>query len=264
MAVSRLLSRALRDALQRRLRAAGYQIVRVPDGGAELPPDIAADGAFLELYEQCRHFTMTSVERMYALYQAVRHVARHGIGGDLVECGVWKGGSAMLCALALREMGETARDLYLYDTYGGMAEPDERDVSYAGEAAREQWEQSRRGEVTDWCFSPLEEVRANLLGTGYPAERLHFVKGRVEDTIPATAPDRVALLRLDTDWYESTRHELEHLYPLVAPGGVVIIDDYGYWRGAREATDEYLDRTSEPLLLGRIDFTGRISVKPGR
>jgi O-methyltransferase len=264
MAVSRLVPRAIRDAVQRRLGAAGYRIVRVPQGGEELPPDIAGDAGFLALYERCRPFTMTSLERMYALYQAVRYVARHRIPGDVVECGVWKGGSAMLCALALREAGDTGRDLYLYDTYEGMAEPDERDVSYAGEAARGQWEESRRGEVTDWCFSPLEEVRANLLATGYPAERLHFVKGRVEDTIPGTVPPRVALLRLDTDWYESTRHELEHLYPLVPAGGVVIIDDYGYWQGAREATDEFLDRTAEPLLLGRIDFTGRISVKPGR
>ena len=78
-----------------------------------------------------------------------------------------------------------------------------------------------------------------LHGTGYPPERIHFVRGPVEETLPAGAPDEIALLRLDTDWYESTRHELEHLYPRLAAGGVLLVDDYGHWEGARKAVDEY-------------------------
>src|SRR5690606_24776929 len=102
---------------------------------------------------------------------------------------------------------------------------------------------------------------SNMVSTGYPMERCHFVEGKVEDTIPATVPDRISLLRLDTDWYESTRHELEHLWPLLQPGGVLIIDDYGHFEGARKAVDEYfLDRSDAPLL-NRIDYTGRIAIK---
>ncbi|MDB4949148.1 MAG: hypothetical protein JWM27_1797 [Gemmatimonadetes bacterium] len=258
-----LVPGALRSAIRNGLGALGYQVVRAAAHAPGVPTDIARDARFLALLERCRPFTMTSVERMYALYQAVGHVSRAGIAGAVVECGVWRGGSAMLCALALLEGGDTERDLYLYDTFEGMAKPDERDVSHEGEVALETWSRSP-AEDGGWCYSPIDEVRRNLLGTGYPEARLHFVKGKVEDTLPGTIPAGVALLRLDTDWYASTRHELEHLYPRLAPGGVLIVDDYGFWEGARQATDEFLDALPSPLLLGRIDDTGRIAVKPGR
>ena len=115
------------------------------------------------------------------------------------------------------------------------------------------------GRVCAPCAT-LDEVAApTCAATGYPAERLHFVEGKVEDTIPEQAPERIALLRLDTDWYESTRHELEHLYPRLSPGGVLIIDDYGHWEGARQAVDEYF---KGEVYLHRIDYTGRLAIKP--
>ena len=112
-----------------------------------------------------------------------------------------------------------------------------------------------------WAIASLEDVEAGMAETGYPSERIHFHPGRVEATIPAQAPDRISILRLDTDWYESTRHELEHLYDRVPSGGVLILDDYGFWEGARQAVDEFLTRTREPLLLVPM-ATGRIAVKP--
>jgi hypothetical protein len=105
------------------------------------------------------------------------------------------------------------------------------------------------------------EVRAALLSTGYPAERVHLVEGRVEDTLPAAAPDAIALLRLDTDWYAGTKHELETLYPRLSPGGVLILDDYGHYEGARRAVDEYFADAGGRPLLSRIDYTGRVGVK---
>jgi O-methyltransferase len=111
-----------------------------------------------------------------------------------------------------------------------------------------------------WCIASLDDVRANLLSTGYPANQIHFVPGKVEQTIPKTLPERLALLRLDTDWYESTKHELEHLYPRLSNDGVLIIDDYGHWRGAREAVDEFFLRSRHPLLH-RLDYTGRLMLK---
>jgi hypothetical protein len=113
-----------------------------------------------------------------------------------------------------------------------------------------------------WGYSPIEDVRRNLLGTGYPTDRLHFVKGKVEDTIPGETPEQIALLRLDTDWYGSTKHEMQHLYPLVAQGGVLIVDDYGHWQGARSAVDEYLATNGIHLLLNRTDASGRLAIKP--
>jgi hypothetical protein len=115
-----------------------------------------------------------------------------------------------------------------------------------------------------WCYSSLDEVRSNMVRTGYPVDRMRFVKGKVEDSIPGQAPAQIALLRLDTDFYESTYHELRHLYPRLAPGGVLIIDDYGHWAGARKATDQYFAELGRPVLLQRIDYTGRLAIVDGR
>ncbi len=215
----------------------------------------------MELYELCKPFTMTSLERLYALYQATRYIVTKGIAGDFVECGVWRGGSMMLCAYLLNKAGATDRQLYLYDTYAGMSEPTEVDVSIHHESARDEWQSAQQNQITDWCFASLSEVRDNMRRTGYPEDNIQLVQGKVEETIPSQAPTRIALLRLDTDWYESTRHELRHLYPRLEPSGVLIIDDYGYWQGARQATDEYFAEAGAPVLLNRIDETGRLVVK---
>jgi hypothetical protein len=113
-----------------------------------------------------------------------------------------------------------------------------------------------------WGIAPLESVRTNVESTDYPVECVRYIQGRVEDTIPLEAPDQIALLRLDTDWYESARHELVHLYPRLVPGGVLVIDDYGHWQGARKAVDEYLAEHGIRVLLCRMDYTGRIALKP--
>jgi predicted O-methyltransferase YrrM len=106
-------------------------------------------------------------------------------------------------------------------------------------------------------------VRANLARTNYDPQLINFVLGPVEQTIPATMPSEIALLRLDTDWYESTRHELEHLWPLLRVGGVLIIDDYGHFQGARQAVDEFFGRQPHRPLLHRVDYSARVAVKSG-
>lgn len=219
------------------------------------------DPTFRSLYGKCRPFTRTSIERMYAAYQATNYVVDCGLPGALVECGVWKGGSSMIMALTLLERGVRDRDIYLYDTFKGMTEPGERDVNAAGEDARPIWQQRQRDGVNTWAYSPLAEVQENFVRTGYPMDKVHLVEGKVEQTIPSQMPEAIALLRLDTDWYESTLHELTHMYPRLARGGALIIDDYGSWRGAREATDEYFRQRRTPVLLNRIDYTGRLIVK---
>lgn len=219
---------------------------------------------FLELYEQCREQTMTSLERMHALYSATRYVAQNGIGGAFVECGVWRGGSVMLMAATLLRHRDTTRDLWLYDTFSGMTRPTGDDVqAMTGRTAREILDERPR--TTDdpfWGVSARSVVEGNLRSTAYPWDRFHFVEGDVEATIPASVPEEIALLRLDTDWYASTKHELTHLYPRLVRGGVLIIDDYGYWEGARKAADEFFGSVQPRPLLHRIDYTGRICVKP--
>jgi O-methyltransferase len=218
---------------------------------------------FLELYELCREQTMTSIERMYALYTAVRHVVETGIEGDFAECGVWRGGSVMLMAYTLQRLGCTDRTLWLYDTFSGMTPPSSNDVQeMTGRSAADILAGSPKSDDDPfWGVAPRVIVEKNLAATGYPREQIRFVAGDVLETIPGSAPERLALLRLDTDWYASTRHELEQLYPRLARGGVLIVDDYGYWRGARKATDEYFATLPRRPLLHRIDYTGRICVK---
>ena len=112
-----------------------------------------------------------------------------------------------------------------------------------------------------WCYASLDDVRENMKKTGYPLDNIRCIQGRVEEKIPAFMPKGViSLLRLDTDWYESTRHEMINLYPKLAIGGALIIDDYGHWLGAKLAVDEYF-AANKPILLNRIDYTDRVGVK---
>jgi hypothetical protein len=219
-----------------------------------LPPDFEEDAAWT--YLAVRPFTMTTPERVYALVRAVEHVVARGVSGAVVECGVWRGGSMMAAALTLLWIGAADRELFLFDTFDGMTAPTAED----GEWERREYRRlAEAGEK--WVCSPFDGVARNLASTGYPAGLIRYVAGRVEDKLPAEAPDRIAILRLDTDFYESTRHELEHLYPLLAPGGLLIVDDYGSFRGARRAVDEYICDHHLPLFLTRIDSDARIAVK---
>lgn len=227
---------------------------------ASYPADMRRD--VVETIAAVCPFTMTSTERLHGLCEAVRYISETGIEGDVVECGVWKGGSMMAVAKMLSALGDTERELFLFDTYEGMSEPTDHDVDNAGNTAATQLQNEDPNDPKSvWCVSSLDEVRSNMETTSYKKSKTHYVVGKVEDTIPATVPDKISLLRLDTDWYESTRHEMEHLYPRLADGGVLIIDDYGHWEGARRAVDEYFDQHGIHMMLNRLDYTGRIGIK---
>jgi len=241
----------------------GYEIKPIPP---EFPPDF--DEATADIARAVSDYTMTTPERIFALCEAVRYVHRSDIPGAFVECGVWRGGSMMAVALTLLRLGVRDRDLYLFDTFEGMTVPTERDVDLNGNLAASYFGDdpapgtSGGAQSTLLVPSSLDQVRTAVESTGYPMDHVIFVEGRVEDTLPDTAPDAVALLRLDTDWYESTLHELQCLYPRITPGGVLLVDDYGHWRGARDAVDEYVATTKARILLNRIDYSGRIAVVP--
>ncbi|MDD9936095.1 MAG: class I SAM-dependent methyltransferase [Myxococcales bacterium] len=233
-----------------------------PATGSEDTPPAGVEPAHVEIHQKVQDFTMTSPERVYALCDAVGYIVKNGIEGALVECGVWRGGSAMAMAMTLLEHGVHDRELHLFDTFEGMTPPGPEDVDIAGDRASDLLAQRQRTQEDPlWCYSPIDAVRDAMASTGYPADKIHFHRGDVLETLPGRAPKHIALLRLDTDWYESTRHELECLYPRLADLGVLIIDDYGHWRGSRRAIDEYVQRNRLPLLLNRIDYTGRIAVK---
>jgi hypothetical protein len=208
------------------------------------------------LYADVQPYTQTSRERVVTLADAVQYIVRRGIPGDFVECGVWLGGSAMVIAKTLLAVGADDRRIWLYDTFGAMPQPGQADLEvnrdFTGRLPPKRTLQAPHGRY-------LPRVRENMQSTGYPPELVTYVCGMVEETIPETMPAAIALLRLDTDWYSSVAHELEHLYPLVSPAGVLIVDDYGHFQGARKAVDEYFAHS--PILLTRVDYTGRMAVK---
>jgi O-methyltransferase len=207
-----------------------------------------------------RPWTMTSPEKLFALVVAVRYIVDRAIPGDIVECGVWRGGSMQAIARLLAARGVTDRELHLFDTFEGMPPPTEDDVRRGGPPAAELLA-TRPKTANVWAIADLEDVKAGMAQVDYPPERIHYHPGLVEDTIPAGAPEQIALLRLDTDWYASTKHELDHLYDRVPSGGVVIIDDYDYWDGSRKAVDEFIAQTGARLLLVPM-ASGRLAVKP--
>jgi O-methyltransferase len=250
-----------RFALQRlRGKAGSSGADSLPDeGNHDLPIDF--DETDAALFRRVAPYTMTTPPRIYALTRGVEYVVGRPVEGAFVECGVWRGGSIMAIALTLLRLGITDRDLYLFDTFSGMTPPSDEDVKHTGETASDLLARSSR-DSHDWAVASLDQVREAVLGVGYPENQIHFVQGAVEETLPDHAPETIALLRLDTDWYVSTKHTLVHLYPRLASSGVLIVDDYAYWQGARRAVDEYLSENDLALLLNRIDYTARIAVRP--
>lgn len=238
----------------------GYRISRIKKDS--YPIDISDE--VIKAYQEIEPFTATSIERVVALLDSVKYIANNHIDGDFVECGVWKGGSCMIMAKELIKQNDLNRTIWLYDTFEGMTQPTSADVEIEtgikGKALLSNVEKTTE-KYNMWAYAPIEEVRNNMLKTNYPIDNIKYIKGKVEDTLKSSVPNKIALLRLDTDWYESTKVELEVLYPLITKGGILIIDDYGHFEGAKRAVDDYFRKINQKPLLSRIDYTGRLIIK---
>ncbi len=250
-------------AFEEPLRDAAFEAPRATNS---CPDIVLADPEFTRLYRSLANVTLTSPQLAYALHCATKYVSRNGVVGDIVECGVWRGWSMALTATTLLQAGDDQRELWLYDTFGWQWEPEGPHDGFLA-VERAPASMPAPADVSPAISAKSSgtskaEVFELLTRTGYPAERLHLVEGLVQTTVPAHAPDRIALLRLDTDLYDSTLHELEHLYPRLTRGGVLIVDDYGKLSGATKAVDEYFAAHAHPPLLQRIDVQGRMAVKP--
>lgn len=223
----------------------------------QVTPDIGKDSVFMDLFQQVSPYTMTSIEALFALYTSVNYVLDREIPGDILECGVWRGGSALLAALIMKARNVSDRKLYLYDTFQGMPTPTEFDVDKYGRTGFEMMEQY--GDDIGWCYASLEDVKAAFSVHNFDFE-INFVQGDVIETLDRIKPEIISVLRLDTDWYESTAVEFQLLYPRLSTGGVLIVDDYGCWAGSRKATDDYFREVPGPMLT-RIDKEVRLGIK---
>ena len=217
-------------------------------------------------YVYTRRLTMVDPSRLFSVVTAVRHSVRHEVAGDFVECGVWRGGASLLAALLIRDLGSSMA-VRMFDTFEGMSTPSDYDVKIqSGERATEFHSLKQLGTHNEWAYASLEEVKQHFSEAGIDEGQAIFVKGKVEDTlrIPANVPGRISTLRLDTDWFESTRVELEVLYPRLGVGGALLLDDYGYWEGAKRAVDEYFQGLgAKAPMLTIVDAEGRVAIKPG-
>lgn len=244
---------------EKRAGGVDYQLVMAQQSIMAALADMEPE--FHELFDFVRPQTMTSVERLYDLYNSVEYIVKSGVPGDLIECGVWHGGSMMLVAKTLLKLGDTSRKLYLFDTYEGHPKPDKiKDRDIWDNSAYDEWNEHQHTEGgSDWGRVSIDDVRANMSRTGYPMHNVVLVKGKVEDTAAANTPDKVALVRLDTDWYESTRVGLHNFWPKLSERGILIADDYGHYKGQREAVDEYF--AGNPILMHRVDYSCRSITK---
>jgi O-methyltransferase len=221
--------------------------------------------AIKDAVRQVRGHTMCSLERLATLWQQVRYLDRAGLEGALVECGTWRGGSVGMMALAHQAGSQPTRAIHLFDSFEGLPEPTAADGNKAIDYSSGRTSGSLQS--IGRCEGPLEDNKDLLeRRIGYPSDLLRYHVGWFQDTVAKAAPSigPIAMLRLDGDWYESTKVCLDALEPLVVPGGVIVIDDYGHWEGCRRAVDEYLEAHPPPVLLHHVDYTGRYWLKPPR
>lgn len=249
----------LRAFLLHKLR---LNVKRVPRKGSEIFPS-TVHPEFVRSYKKYYDLTMVPWRPLYWSWLSAKYIQEHKIPGDVVECGVFKGG----CSLIMAEAHD--RESWMYDTYKGMSEPTEHDFkgTYSGERfdSVKRYRSATREGFVDWAYGSIEEVKHAIRKSGLTESRFKLVQGKVEDTIPGQIPEKIALLRLDTDFYESTKHELTNLYPLLSDGGILIVDDYGSWAGSRKAVDEYFEIVNpRPLILPEGSSGNIMVIKPWR
>ena len=221
---------------------------------------------FEDNYKICEQESLNvSKERFLSLFQSINYIYNNNIDGDLVECGVFRGGSAMMMAISslrFSNNGQNLKKIWLYDTFEGMANPSKFDRNISDQEAIKELKKNKRKENKKdiWAYSNLDYVKKNIQKTGYESRDLVYIKGLVEQTLADNTPEKISLLRLDTDFYESTKSELEYLYPKLEVGGVLLIDDYGHWKGCKKAVDDYF-KNKKNIFFQQIDYSGIIGVK---
>jgi O-methyltransferase len=260
--------KSLRSSVKKIIAKSGWELVK--SSVLESIRNGAPSGnvvSYAETFSKVKDYTMTTSHRIVAICNAIDYLTENNIEGDIVGCGIWRGGVIMAGIDTLQNSGDTDREFFLYDTFEGMTTPGHQyDIKRGGHSAvGKNAEELYKNATTDdfvFCYSSLDEVKGNIGSLEYPPEKIHYIKGMVEDTIPQTLPGKIALLYFSIGFYKSVLHALEHLYPLLVPGGVIVISDYGDWEGTQKAVDEYIKTTKSRLLLNRIDNSGRIGVKP--
>jgi O-methyltransferase len=222
----------------------------------------------INFVESASKFSMTGHDRIFCLLRAIQHVDNNNLEGDFVECGVWKGGNLILFKKMIEKLNIKDKKIYGFDTFEGMSEPTDHDSDgdgYLGGFKAEYYMSKQKKDVNIdniHSYAPINIVEQNFINNTDNMDNLILIKGKVEDTlkVQSNIPEKISILRLDTDWYESTKIELEILYPRLVKNGVLIIDDYGEWSGSRKATNEFFK--DKKIAMFKIDRAARLIFKP--
>ena len=257
------MKKSLKRGIVGFIRSLGYTVHKINNKYDNIAVELDDSDVDLIKYVLDNGYTMISLPRLVNTLKSCRYVVENKIPGDFVECGVWRGGNGILAKKLFNEL-DSHRCVWMFDTFTGMTEPTEFDIATpTKELAFQKYRTSQLETHNQWCYASLEDVHNNCKKSGLKVEDLRFVKGDVSKTLleKQNLPKEISVLRLDTDWYESTKVELEMLYPILSVGGVLIIDDYGHWEGSRKAVDEYFSAMEYKPLLNVIDYEGRTAIK---
>jgi hypothetical protein len=216
----------------------------------------------IKIVEANLPLTLTTRTRMVATMRGLKYISANKIAGAFVECGVWKGGQIIVGMEQLKLLDDL-RDVYLYDTFAGMTEPSELDVDTNGVIASEELKDIEPAADNLWVAVSLQDVVRNLKKVEYPEEKVHYIVGDIRETLNVkdNLPEEISLLRLDTDWFDSTYRELEVLYPRLSDGGVLLIDDYGHWKGSKMAADKYFSELGIDPFWVAVDSSCVLHIK---
>ncbi len=220
---------------------------------ADRKDDLRFIEGFLKHYIQAPAVSMLPLARMNNLEHCVRSVIKDAVPGDLIETGVWRGGAVIFMRGLLKALGEEDRAVWAADSFEGLPEPDAKTFPLEAKA----FHGAVMTKAMDRLQATLEEVQANFSAYGLLDDQVKFLKGWFKDTLPSAPIERLAVMRLDGDFYESTRDALTNLYDKLSPGGYCIIDDYGEdgWTYCKRAVDEFRAERGITAPLIRVDVS---------
>lgn len=216
----------------------------------------------LEELDKVNDISLTSLPNKWSLLQSLNYIKNNNVEGDIVETGVFKGANLVLIKNFL-DKSNLNKKIYAYDTYAGQPQPSNLDFDLKGTNMIDKFSDLKKKNIVP-VYCSLEDVKSNIKKyCNNDLGKITFVKGKVEETLDdqSNIPKKISLLRLDTDFYDSIKKSLEVLYPRLVKGGVLIIDDYGHFKGAKIATDNFF-KDEKKIWMHRVDYTCRLMIKP--
>ena len=253
----------LKRLIKKFLSKLNYRIISKNDWSSKVENLIVeASENDLNEFKKIDSISLTSYPNRWSLLQSLNHICENNVEGDIVETGVYKGANLILINNFLYRHNLEKR-IYAYDTYSGQPEPSEKDYDIKGTKMTDKFDDYKKKNIIP-VFCSLKEVKNNISKySNHDLSKITFIKGKVEETLidEKNIPKKISLLRLDTDFHDSIKKSLEILYPKLNNGGVLIIDDYGHFKGAQIAVDNFF-QNKKNIWMHRVDYTCRLIIKP--